>query len=48
MTDGPFALPEKGRLGENILWFTRALRKAGLPVGPGQALTALQAVQAAA
>lgn len=47
MTDGPFALPEKGRLGENILWFTRALRKAGLPVGPGQALTALQAVQAA-
>lgn len=42
-----FEIPEDGRLGENILWFTRALRKAGLPLGPGTALTALQAVQAA-
>lgn len=47
MSNPAFEIPESGRLGENILWFTRALRKAGLPVGPGTALTALQAVQAA-
>ncbi|RRH75176.1 vWA domain-containing protein [Falsigemmobacter faecalis] len=47
MTAPAFEIPENGRLGENILWFIRALRKAGLPVGPGAALTALQAVQAA-
>ncbi|MGN0933987.1 vWA domain-containing protein [Falsigemmobacter intermedius] len=47
MNTPAFEIPEDGRLGENILWFTRALRKAGLPLGPGTALTALQAVQAA-
>ncbi|MFC0281746.1 VWA domain-containing protein [Falsigemmobacter intermedius] len=46
MNTPAFEIPEDGRLGENILWFTRALRKAGLPLGPGTALTALQAVQA--
>ncbi|HEX2215376.1 MAG TPA: VWA domain-containing protein, partial [Xanthobacteraceae bacterium] len=37
----------EGRLAENILYFARALRAAGLPVGPGAVLDALAAVQAA-
>src|ERR1700691_5272475 len=36
-----------GRLAENILYFARALREAGLPVGPGGVLDALRAVEAA-
>jgi uncharacterized protein with von Willebrand factor type A (vWA) domain len=36
-----------GRLAENIVHFARALRAAGLPVGPGAVLDALAAVQAA-
>ncbi|MBO0752052.1 MAG: VWA domain-containing protein, partial [Bradyrhizobiaceae bacterium] len=36
-----------GRLAENILYFARALRAAGLPVGPGAVLDALSAVEAA-
>src|SRR6202050_3615173 len=36
-----------GRLAENILYFARALRAAGLPVGPGAVLDALEAVEAA-
>ena len=36
-----------GRLAENILYFARALREAGLPVGPGALLDALAAVEAA-
>jgi uncharacterized protein len=36
-----------GRLAENILYFARALRTAGLPVGPGAVLDALEAVKAA-
>src|SRR5919109_955194 len=36
-----------GRLAENIVYFARALRTAGLPVGPGAVLDALDAVQAA-
>jgi uncharacterized protein len=36
-----------GRLAENILYFARALRTAGIPVGPGAVLDALEAVQAA-
>ena len=36
-----------GRLADNIVYFARALRRAGLPVGPGAVLDALQAVQAA-
>ena len=36
-----------GRLAENILYFARALRAAGLPVGPGAVLDALEAVQVA-
>ena len=37
-----------GRLAENILYFARALRAAGLPVGPGAVLDALEAVDVAA
>ena len=36
-----------GRLPENILYFARALRAAGLPVGPGAVLDAVAAVTAA-
>jgi uncharacterized protein with von Willebrand factor type A (vWA) domain len=36
-----------GRLAENIVYFARALRAAGIPVGPGAVLDALAAVQAA-
>ncbi len=38
---------QTGRLAENILYFARALRAAGIPVGPGAVLDALAAVQAA-
>ncbi len=34
-----------GRLAENVVHFTRVLRVAGLPVGPGQVLDALDAAQ---
>jgi uncharacterized protein with von Willebrand factor type A (vWA) domain len=35
----------QGRLAENLVHFTRVLRVAGLPVGPGQMLDALAAVR---
>jgi uncharacterized protein with von Willebrand factor type A (vWA) domain len=38
---------DQGRLAENILYFARALRAAGIPVGPGAVLDALEAVKAA-
>src|SRR5687768_4076215 len=38
---------DTGRLAENILYFARALRAAGIPVGPGSVLDALAAVRAA-
>jgi hypothetical protein len=41
MTEG------QGRLAENILYFARALRAAGMPVGPGSVLDALEAVKVA-
>ena len=37
----------QGRLAENILYFARALRAAGIPVGPGAVLDALQALSVA-
>jgi uncharacterized protein with von Willebrand factor type A (vWA) domain len=37
----------EGRLAENILYFARALRTAGMPVGPGAVLDALEAVNVA-
>ena len=38
---------QPGRLAENILYFARALRASGFPVGPGAVLDALEAVTAA-
>jgi hypothetical protein len=42
------AAPEQtGRLAENIVYFARALRAAGIPVGPGAVLDALEALKVA-
>ena len=38
---------QSGRLAENIVYFARALRAAGLPVGPGAVLDALEALKVA-
>src|SRR6266576_4010624 len=38
---------QTGRLAENIVHFARALRAAGIPVGPGAVMDALAAVEAA-
>ena len=35
LADRESKLPDSGRLAENIVYFARALRKAGIPVGPG-------------
>jgi uncharacterized protein len=40
-------LPENPRLVANLVHFARALRKAGLPVGPGRVAEAIRAVAAA-
>lgn len=40
-------LPQKGRLSHNIAHFARALRRAGLPIGPGRVIDAIRAVEAA-
>ncbi len=37
---------DNGRMAENILYFARTLRAAGLPVGPGKVLDALKAIEA--
>lgn len=42
----PTALPD-GKLAQNILWFARALRKAGLPIGSGRIVDAVRAVEVA-
>jgi uncharacterized protein with von Willebrand factor type A (vWA) domain len=48
--EGPAQPPappdEGGRLYQNIMYFARALRAAGLPIGPGKVLDALEAVRA--
>src|SRR4029078_10421820 len=36
----------KGRLAENVLYFVRVLRAAGLPVGPAKVIDAIAAVEA--
>ena len=36
-----------GRIADNIVYFARALRKAGLPVGPAAVIDAIRAVEAA-
>jgi uncharacterized protein with von Willebrand factor type A (vWA) domain len=39
-------MPEGGRLVANLMYFARTLRAAGLPVGPGTLLAAVEAVRA--
>ena len=39
-------VPEEGKLAQNILHFARALRAAGVPVGTGRAVLAVEAVAA--
>jgi uncharacterized protein with von Willebrand factor type A (vWA) domain len=46
MMEAP-ALPEDGKLSHNIAHFARALRRAGLPIGPGRVIDAIRAVEAA-
>ncbi len=43
----PLDIPEHPRLAQNIVHFARALRRAGLPVGPGRVIDAVRAVEAA-
>ncbi|MGC3936673.1 vWA domain-containing protein [Roseobacter sp. EG26] len=43
----PLDLPDDPKLTGNITHFARALRRAGLPIGPGRVLDAVRAVQAA-
>ncbi len=40
-------LPDDPKLAQNITHFARALRKAGLPIGPGRVIDAVEAVAAA-
>ncbi len=49
-SSNPFAATAplaSGKLAENILYFARALRDAGLPVGPRSVIDAIEAVEAA-
>ncbi|MCF7700109.1 vWA domain-containing protein [Loktanella sp. M215] len=41
------ALPDNPKLANNIAHFARALRRAGLPIGPGRVVDAIRAVEAA-
>ena len=43
---GSIQSADGGRLAENIMHFVRTLRAAGLPVGPGKVLRAVEAVEA--
>jgi hypothetical protein len=47
VTYDPLDIPEDGKLAHNITHFARALRKAGLPIGPGRILDTIRAVEAA-
>ncbi len=40
-------LPAEGKLARNITHFARALRRAGLPIGPGRVIEAVRAVEVA-
>ncbi|MFN3260812.1 MAG: vWA domain-containing protein [Pikeienuella sp.] len=40
-------IPTDGKLAANIAHFARALRKAGMPLGPGRVIDAIRAVEAA-
>ena len=37
--------PPTGHMADNVIGFARALRAAGLPVGPGSVIDALNALQ---
>ncbi|WP_342075433.1 VWA domain-containing protein [Yoonia sp. SS1-5] len=41
------SLPDDPKLAQNITHFARALRKAGLPIGPGRVIDAIRAVEVA-
>jgi len=43
----PLDIPDNPKLVHNITHFARALRKAGLPIGPGRVIDAIRAVEAA-
>ena len=43
----PLEIPEDPKLAGNITHFARALRRAGLPIGPGRVVDAIRAVEAA-
>ncbi|WP_299826980.1 VWA domain-containing protein [uncultured Roseobacter sp.] len=43
----PLDLPENPKLAGNITHFARALRRAGVPIGPGRVIDAIRAVEAA-
>ena len=43
----PLELPDDPKLAGNITHFARALRRAGLPIGPGRVIDAIRAVEAA-
>ena len=43
----PLDLPDDPKLAQNIIHFARALRKAGVPIGPGRVIDAIRAVEAA-
>jgi uncharacterized protein with von Willebrand factor type A (vWA) domain len=43
----PIELPENPKFASNIAHFTRALRRAGLPIGSGRLIDAIRAVEAA-
>lgn len=47
MAHPALAIPEDGKLAQNIAHFARALRRAGVPIGSGRVLDAVAAVQAA-
>ncbi|THH38874.1 VWA domain-containing protein [Aliishimia ponticola] len=43
----PLEIPDAPKLAGNITHFARALRRAGLPIGPGRVIDAVRAVEAA-
>ena len=43
----PLHLPDDPKLAQNIMHFARALRRAGLPIGTGRVIDAIEAVSAA-
>ena len=43
----PLEIPDHPRLAQNIIHFARALRRAGLPIGTGRVIDAIQAVKVA-